>query len=403
MGYIHMRYFRLNQRGFGHVMVAVASAVGVGLVGTVVLVLTHANPWHGVLEVYSRNSGYCLTATGGSTGSTVVLDPCFKRASNNQVWTLNDIRTAAVLGASNVQEFTLQSAAGSNECLNNWGSSKEAGNAMRLYTCNSGDAASAWGWGAKGYSSHQLVNLASISGGSGLCLDDWGGSNTRGTEVDAVTCKTGSQPKGLLTFRSVYAERSLTSRGVIACGRISGTGGDGRHPGVSCERVAQGGEGADAVLGGGRYIAADGVPVRVACSERSLPEIFCWVLAGRTSRSAWLEVEECAGRQEPEHVVLAVAQAFQQQPGGGCCTLARGAGVRRQAGGRRGGTASGAGRRPGPGRRPGLLAGEVRGVDQGRSASGLSGQIARGRTGLLCQIAQQVSGAELVGHAGNLS
>ena len=44
---------------------------------------------------------------------------------------------------------------------------------MKLYTCNSGDAASAWVWGAKGYSSHQLVNLASMSGSSGLCLDDW--------------------------------------------------------------------------------------------------------------------------------------------------------------------------------------------------------------------------------------
>ena len=36
---------------------------------------------------------------------------------------------------------------------------------MKLYTCNSGDAASAWVWvwGAKGYSSHQLVNLVSIA------------------------------------------------------------------------------------------------------------------------------------------------------------------------------------------------------------------------------------------------
>ena len=38
---------------------------------------------------------------------------------------------------------------------------------MKLYTCNSGGAASAWvwgwGWGAKGYSSHQLVNLASMA------------------------------------------------------------------------------------------------------------------------------------------------------------------------------------------------------------------------------------------------
>jgi hypothetical protein len=54
---------------------------------------------------------------------------------------------------------------------------------------------------------------------------------------------------------------SFTSRDVIACGRISGAGGDGWHPGVSGERVAQGGEDADAVLGGGGDVAADGIPV----------------------------------------------------------------------------------------------------------------------------------------------
>ena len=37
--------------------------------------------------------------------------------------------------------------------------------------------------------------------------------------------------------------------------------GDGRHPGVSGERVAQGGEDVDAVLGGGGNVASDGVAV----------------------------------------------------------------------------------------------------------------------------------------------
>ena len=46
-------------------------------------------------------------------------------------------------------------------------------------------------------------------------------------------------------------EAFASSRGVIACVRISGAGGDGRHSGVSDECVAQGSEEADAVLGGG--------------------------------------------------------------------------------------------------------------------------------------------------------
>ena len=44
------------------------------------------------------------------------------------------------------------------------------------------------------------------------------------------------------------------------------------------------------MLGGGGEVAADGVPVRVVASERSRPEIFCCIFAGRTSRSAWLDV-----------------------------------------------------------------------------------------------------------------
>lgn len=54
----------------------------------------------------------------------------------------------------------------------------------------------------------------------------------------------------------------------------------------------------------------------VRCSLVSRPEIFCWTLAGRRSRSAWLEVGgtfQIVG--EAQEVGFAVAQDFQQQPG----------------------------------------------------------------------------------------
>jgi hypothetical protein len=55
---------------------------------------------------------------------------------------------------------------------------------------------------------------------------------------------------------------------------------------------------------------------RVVSCERSRPEIFCWVFAGRKSRSAWLDVSRDGGvGQEPQHVGFAVAQAFEQRPG----------------------------------------------------------------------------------------
>src|SRR5580700_4865351 len=111
-----------------------------------------------------------------------------------------------------------------------------------------------------------------------------------------------------LTFRSVYAKRSLSSCGVIACGRISAGGGDGRHPGIPGERVAQGGEDADAVLGGGGNVAADGVPVPGGLLGAE-PAGDLLLDLGRSHVSLGLVrgrgYAQVGG--EPEHVVLAVA------------------------------------------------------------------------------------------------
>jgi len=96
-----------------------------------------------------------------------------------------------------------------------------------------------------------------------------------------------------------------------------GAGGNWRHPGISGEGVAQSGEDAGAVLGGGGDVAADGVPVPggvfgaepagdllLGLGRADVP--FSLVRGGGNTQV----------RGEPEHVILAVVQAFQQQPGG---------------------------------------------------------------------------------------
>lgn len=185
---------KLNQRGFNHILAIIICVVGAALIGTYMLVFTYASPWRGVLELSSADSGYCLTASGSSANSKVVLDPCSKTVDNNQIWSINNTKTSTVLGRTNVQEFTLQSSAGSNQCLNNPYGSKTNGTAMQIYSCNNSDADNIWFWGgATGGSAHQLTNLASISDEKGLCLDDAYGSHVASIKIQGYSCRTSNQ------------------------------------------------------------------------------------------------------------------------------------------------------------------------------------------------------------------
>jgi hypothetical protein len=92
--------------------------------------------------------------------------------------------------------------------------------------------------------------------------------------------------------------------------------GMGGIQGVPGDRVAQCGEDAGAVLGGGGDVAADGVPVAGGGFGAEPPGYFCWVFAGRRSRSAPLEVGGIRrSDKEPQDVMLTVVQVFQQHPG----------------------------------------------------------------------------------------
>src|ERR1700756_1848835 len=106
----HIRNLR-DQSGFDHIFAAVLCFVAVGLVGTFMLVVSHAYTvhWRGLLEEGGAASGFCLSTNGSTNGSTIVLDPCGSIASAAQTWSVNYIKQATVLGVSKVQEFTVQS------------------------------------------------------------------------------------------------------------------------------------------------------------------------------------------------------------------------------------------------------------------------------------------------------
>ncbi len=208
-----------KKRGLGSKAVVVACFVLAGIIGTALNVTSHAAAmpqWTGILEAYNYGSGWCLTTTGGGEGSYIQLEKCSGSYNANQVWSVIDTRTINIPGetsgygtASGVQEFTLQSAAGSNECLNDWQASTSNGTLMRLYPCTSSAPASAWAWETKinNSSPHQIMNLAaskiSLTGGRSKnssgnwpynsCLDVKGGTAKSGAQIDAWSCKLASQ------------------------------------------------------------------------------------------------------------------------------------------------------------------------------------------------------------------
>ncbi len=189
----------LNQYGFDHAIVAVLTVMVCAIAGTYLVVASHAQSvqWKGVLEMSSSNSGSCLSASGSTTNSKVVLDPCSKTTDSNQVWSLNNIKTATVLSVPNVQEFELQSNVGISECLSNPNGSMTNGTAVQLSPCSTTSSDGIWVWGTKftgkSLSTHQVINVASIIGTRALCLDDSYGRMAAGTKVQMYTCKMSNQ------------------------------------------------------------------------------------------------------------------------------------------------------------------------------------------------------------------
>jgi Ricin-type beta-trefoil lectin domain len=193
-----IRFQRLNRFGLEQTVRASVTFLVVGAIGVALLATSHAQSsrWTGMLEAFNDNSGYCLTASGSSTGSPVVLNRCHAKDSG-QIWTVNDLSVQNILGGTNVQLVDIESGIGANECLNNWQGSTATGARIKLSTCGSSPA-NEWAWGIRftsyGFSAHQIANVASAgTSTAGLCLEDANGSRTPGTNVQLEICKTSSQ------------------------------------------------------------------------------------------------------------------------------------------------------------------------------------------------------------------
>src|ERR1019366_3699893 len=179
--------------------------------------------------------------------------------------------------------------------------------------------------------------------------------------------------------------------------------GDGWHPGIAGEGVADRGQDADAVLSGGVDVAADRVPVPGGLLGAQPPGDLLLCL-GRPQIALSLvgSGRDAQVNGEPQHVVLPVAQAFQQVPAGPLLAAVHALdlaeteddAVPERAGQRRGDIFGDGAQALGPG--------GVRGVDQALQRLADLHRPVRTRVGLgrLLKIADDVSTAELVDHAG---
>jgi len=168
---------KLNQYGFDHVLLAVACFVVVGIVGTGLLVASHAAtstaPSYVELTL-NGNKGICLA--GGSIGTCTT-------ANKNMLY------AKPTPGSSN---FQLKNAQGL--CLDDWNHAyqtvpqSKGGQQIlaRFYTCSNGDKNQQWSWvGSQAGGKHQLANAGNNYKG---CLNAASAKNLPGTPVIIYAC-----------------------------------------------------------------------------------------------------------------------------------------------------------------------------------------------------------------------
>ncbi len=227
-----------KKRGLDNKVVVVACFVMVGIIGTALYVTSHAatTQWTGILEAYNYGSGWCLTTTGGGEGSYIQLERCSSTYNADQVWSVLDNGTwKGPSSGKTFQRLMLQSAAGSNECINDWQASTTNGNLQRLYPCNGSQNATAWNWGTNNGWPHQLFNMAAsditingvvIRSDVDRCLDVKGGTARSGAQIDTWACKSASQsPSNQEWFEQSAPAKS--SGGGSGGGSSSSGGGSG--------------------------------------------------------------------------------------------------------------------------------------------------------------------------------
>jgi hypothetical protein len=172
-----MKPYRVDQRGFDHVLVGLAFAIIIALSGMYYLIAAHANAWKGELQS-DLSTSLCIENMNISrtAGSIVLSNSC--SGNTVQSWT--------VQGVGNNSQFLIKSAA-ANTCLddpNGAISSPSAGNNTFVQTqpCRSSDHTQIWTWSGSGY--HELKNAYSNG-----CIAISGGSITPHTRLVVYPCQ----------------------------------------------------------------------------------------------------------------------------------------------------------------------------------------------------------------------
>ena len=155
-----LRFRKLNQLGFDHVMVVVFIVV-FGAIGGTYYVLSHANPWNGSGALKLGINNLCMTNMDNSkTAITTVQATTCNSTSPAQHWTVKTI-------SGNNFEII---AGTSKACVSNYGGSVQTqyGVANRVFLstqpCNQNSSDSTqelWHWSGSDFKGHQLVNVAS--------------------------------------------------------------------------------------------------------------------------------------------------------------------------------------------------------------------------------------------------
>lgn len=166
-----MHFRKLDQYGFDHVIGIVFFIVMFAIVGTALLVYSHAQSWSGELQLGFDRS-LCLDNRGGSRASGNTIDQYNCNGGTAQKWSINEMN-------GYTDRFTLEDDQGT--CADDWGDkvSSSSGNvALKTYACNSSNKAEQWEWEGS-----TLENVTSHG-----CINDPGDSKTSGTALIVYNC-----------------------------------------------------------------------------------------------------------------------------------------------------------------------------------------------------------------------
>lgn len=165
------RFRKLDQYGFDHVIGIVVFVAAFAIVGTALLVYSHAQSWSGELQL-GLDRNLCLDNLGGSRASGNTIDQYSCNGSTAQKWTINEM-------SGYTDRFTLEDDQGT--CADDWGDAVTSSTSrvyLKTYGCNSSNKAQQWEWEGS-----TLENVTSHG-----CINDPGDNKASGTPLIIYGC-----------------------------------------------------------------------------------------------------------------------------------------------------------------------------------------------------------------------